>query len=593
MTYRVNAMICTCTNCISNGALQIKNAIESEILRRELKDDILIVPTGASGLCVRGPILIVQPDGIFYQRLKTEDIPHLVEEHFLKGRPVKALMYVPPGEQAPIPELRSIPFFKNQRLIALRNRGMIDPDKIEEYIARDGYKALAKVLTSMTPEQAIKVITDSGLRGRGGAGFPTGRKWESRRRAKDEQKYVICNADEGDPGAFMDRSIIEADPHSIIEGMAIGAYAIGASKGYIYARIEYPLAIKRMEKAIEQAREYGLLGERIFDSEFSFDMRIFKGAGAFVCGETTALVASIEGKPPEPRQRPPRTTLWGKPVVINNVETWANVPVIINWGSKWFSEIGTEKSKGTKVFSLAGNINNAGLVEVPMGITLREIVYDIGGGIPNGKEFKAVQTGGPSGGVIPNSLLDLPVDYERLAEAGSIMGSGGMIVMDENSCMVDIAKYFILFSNDESCGKCTSCREGSGALLKILDRICRGQGKEGDIELLEELGQAIQDASLCGLGQSLSNPVLSTLKYFKDEYEAHIKDKKCPAGVCKSLITYMIDKEKCKGCGLCMKDCPQEAIAGEKKQVHTIDQEKCIKCGVCFEVCKLKSVVVE
>jgi len=520
--------------------LQIKDVLEAEIQRRGLESDILIVPTGASGLCVNGPILVVQPDGIFYQQLKKEDVPHLVEEHFLKGRPVKALMYVPPGERTPIPELRAIPFFKDQRLIALRNRGLIDPDKIEEYIARDGYKALAKVLTSMSPKDVIDTMKESGLRGRGGAGFPTGSKWEFCRKSKGKQKYVICNADEGDPGAFMDRSIIEADPHSILEGMAIGAYAIGASKGYIYARIEYPLAIERMETAINQAHEYGLLGRDIFGSGFDFDVEVFKGAGAFVCGEETSLIASIEGRAPEPRIRPPfpaQVGLWEKPTNINNVETWANVPVIINWGASWFSEIGTETSKGTKVFSLAGNINNAGLVEVPMGITLRKIVYDIGGGIPYGKRLKAVQTGGPSGGFIPGHLLDMPVDYERLKEVGAIMGSGGMVVMDEDTCIVDIAKYFLQFTNDESCGKCTACREGSEVLLKILNKISNGDGEETDLTLLEELGNAIKEASMCGLGQTLPNPVLSTLLHFKDEYEAHIKYKRCPAAVCKGIIS--------------------------------------------------------
>ncbi len=592
MPHITNVMICTCTNCISNGALDIRDTLEAELKKQELQDDVLVVPTGASGLCVNGPILLVQPEGIFYQKLKGKDIPNLVEEHFLKGRPVKSLMYVPPGEESPIPELRSIPFFKDQRLIALRNRGLIDPDKIDEYIARDGYKALAKVVTSMSQEEVIKEISDSGLRGRGGAGFPTGRKWESRRKDPRTPKYVVCNADEGDPGAFMDRSIVEADPHSIIEGMAIGAYSVGASSGYVYLRMEYPLAVKRIQMAIEQAREYGLLGKDIFGSGFDFDLQVFKGAGAFVCGETTALVASIEGKIPEPRQRPPRTTLWNKPVVINNVETWANVPVIINWGAKWFSEIGTDKSKGTKVFSLAGNINNAGLVEVPMGITLREIVYNIGGGIPKNKEFKAVQTGGPSGGFLPASLLDLPVDYEQLDEAGSMMGSGGMVVMDENVCMVQMAKYFVEFTNDESCGKCTSCREGSLALLEILDRLCKGEGKEGDVELLEELGEAIRDASLCGLGQSLPNPVLSSMKHFRDEFKAHVDEKRCPAGSCKALITFSIDEEKCIGCRLCAKNCPQDAISGEAKEVHTIDQSKCIKCGVCLDACKVDAVLV-
>ncbi len=592
MPHITNVMICTCTNCISNGALDIRDSLEDQIKQRGLQDDVLVVPTGASGLCVNGPILIVQPEGIFYQKLKGKDIPNLVEEHFLKGRPVKSLMYVPPGEESPIPELRSIPFFKDQRLIALRNRGLIDPDKIDEYIARDGYKALAKAVTSMTQEEVIKEISNSGLRGRGGAGFPTGRKWDSRRKDPRTPKYVVCNADEGDPGAFMDRSIVEADPHSVIEGMAIGAYAVGASSGYMYLRMEYPLAVKRIQLAIEQAREYGLLGKDIFGSGFDFDLQVFKGAGAFVCGETTALVASIEGKIPEPRQRPPRTTLWDKPVVINNVETWANVPVILNWGAKWFAEIGTEKSKGTKVFSLAGNINNAGLVEVPMGITLRDIVYNIGGGIPKGKEFKAVQTGGPSGGFLPSSLLDLSVDYEQLDEAGSMMGSGGMVVMDENVCMVEMARYFVAFTNDESCGKCTSCREGSLALLEILTRMCNGEGKQGDIELLEELGEAIRDASQCGLGQSLPNPVLSSLKHFRDEYQAHIDEKRCPAGLCKALITFNIDEEKCIGCRLCAKKCPQDAISGEAKEVHSIDQSKCIKCGVCLDACKSDAVLV-
>jgi len=593
MAYRTNAMICTCSNCISNGALQIKDVLEKEIRNFDLAEDVQVTSTGASGLCVNGPILIVQPDGTFYQRLKEKDIPHLVEEHFLKGREVKKLLYTAPGQDAPIPKMCDIPFFKDQRLVALRNRGLIDPDNIDEYIGRDGYRALSKALTSMTGEQVIEVVRDSGLRGRGGAGFSTGRKWQSRERMKDTPKYVICNADEGDPGAFMDRSIIEADPHSIIEGMAIGAYAIGANQGYVYARIEYPLAIKRMTTAINQAREYGLLGKDIFGSGFDFDIHIFKGAGAFVCGETTALIASIEGRPPEPRQRPPRSALWGKPTVINNVETWANVPVIVNWGAKWFSEVGTEKSKGTKVFSLAGNINNAGLVEVPMGITLRNMVYQIGGGIPNNKEFKAVQTGGPSGGFLPVELLDLPVDYEKLEEAGSMMGSGGMVVVDQDTCMVDIARYFVRFSNDESCGKCASCREGSAALLEILDRICEGQGRDGDIEFLEELGQAITDASLCGLGQALSNPVLSALRYFRDEYETHIEDKQCPAGVCKALIQYSVDKDKCTGCLLCTKNCPEQAITGQRKEPQQIDQDKCTKCGVCYESCKFDAIVRE
>jgi len=586
-------MLCAGTACVSNNSFKIKEALEKEIKKHSLQDEILVVMTGCNGFCAVGPIMVVKPDGIFYQNLTEEDIPYLVEEHFLKGRPVQKLMYFPPKGKEVIPKMMDIGFFAHQTLIALKNRGLIDPEKIDEYIARDGYRALAKALTSMTPEQVIKEIKDSGLRGRGGAGFPTGLKWEFCRKSPGDEKYIICNADEGDPGAFMDRSIIESDPHLVLEGMIIGAYGIGANQGYVYIRNEYPLAMKRLEIAINQARQYGLLGENIFESGFNFDIRIQKGAGAFVCGEETALIASIEGKPPEPRQRPPfpaQSGVWGKPTNINNVETWATVPTIIFKGAEWFSAIGTEKSKGTKVFSLVGKINNTGLVEVPMGITLREIIYDIGGGIPGGKKFKAVQTGGPSGGCIPAKLIDLPVDYEQLTKVGSIMGSGGMIVMDEDTCVVDIARYFIKFTNDESCGKCSSCREGSEALLEILNRICSGEGEEGDIILLEELGKAIKDASLCGLGQTLPNPVLSTLQYFKDEYEAHIKEKKCPAGVCKELIQYSVDKEKCNGCLLCAKNCPQNAITGKRKEPQTIDQDKCIKCNMCYEVCKFNAI---
>jgi NADH:ubiquinone oxidoreductase subunit F (NADH-binding)/(2Fe-2S) ferredoxin/Pyruvate/2-oxoacid:ferredoxin oxidoreductase delta subunit len=596
MAHRTNAMICTCTNCVSNGALRVKDALEEEIRKHELQGDVQIVPTGASGLCVKGPILIVQPDGIFYQLLTEKDVPNLVEEHFLKGRPVEALMYVLPTEERTIPKIGDIPFFKNQRLIALRNRGVIDPDKIDEYIARDGYRALAKALTGMTPEDVIEEVKASGLRGRGGGGFPTGRKWELCRAAPGDVKYLICNADEGDPGAFMDRSILEADPHSVLEGMTIGAYAMGSTQGYVYARMEYPLAIERLKRAVEQAREYGMLGEDIFGTGFSFNVDIFEGAGAFVCGEETSLIASIEGRPPEPRMRPPfpaQSGLWGKPTNINNVETWANIPVIINWGSDWFSEIGTETSKGTKVFSLAGNINNAGLVEVPMGITLREIVYDIGGGIPFGKELKAVQTGGPSGGFIPSELLDLSVDYDRLQEAGAIMGSGGMIVVDTETCMVDMAKYFLEFTRSESCGRCNSCREGLAAMYEILGNICSGEGKDGDIELLEDLSNAVKDASLCALGRTAPNPVLTTLRYFRDEYEAHINERRCPAGACKALITYSIDPEKCKACMLCVKNCPAEAISGEAKQPQVIDEASCIRCGACRDYCKFEAVIVQ
>ena len=596
MAHRTNAMICTCTNCVSNGALQIKDSLEAEIQRQALQEEIQIVPTGASGLCVRGPILIVQPEGIFYQSLHVEDIAHLVEEHFLKGRPVESLMYVPAGEETPIPKIRDIDFFKSQRLIALRNRGVIDPDKIDEYIANDGYRALVKVLKSMTPDEVVEEIKASGLRGRGGAGFPTGRKWESARKAPGDVKYIICNADEGDPGAFMDRSIIEADPHSIIEGMAIGAYAIGSSRGYVYIRVEYPMAIERLKTAVEQAKEYGLLGENILGSDFAFDITIFIGAGAFVCGESSSLRASIEGRIPEPVSKHTHATekgLWEEPTVLNNVETLANVPAIINWGAKWFSDIGTETSKGTKVFSLAGNINNAGLVEVPMGTSLHEIIYAIGGGIPGNKKLKAVQTGGPSGGCIPEELLDLPVDYESLEETGSIMGSGGMIVMDENTCMVDVSRYFLDFLRDESCGKCASCRDGLDAMYGIFTDICEGEGKEGDIGLLHELSEAIKVASLCQLGKTAPNLVLTTLRYFENEYEMHIKEKKCPAGVCKALIEYLIDETKCTGCILCKKDCPVGAISGEKKKPQQIDVDKCVKCGVCFEVCKFEAVLVE
>jgi NADH-quinone oxidoreductase subunit F len=538
--YRLHLMLCAGTACVSNKSFKIKVALDEELKKQGLDQEVLVVMTGCNGFCAVGPVMTVMPDGIFYQGLTNEIIPHLVEEHFLKGRPVKRLMFTPPAEKIAIPRMMDIGFFSRQTLIALRNRGLIDPEVIDEYIARDGYKALAKALTEMSPEDIITEVKKSGLRGRGGAGFPTGLKWELCRNQPGNSKYIICNADEGDPGAYMDRSIVEADPHSIIEGMLIGARAIGASKGYVYIRAEYPLAMKRLEIALDQAREYGLLGEKIFDTDFSFDIAVKQGAGAFVCGEETSLIASIEGRPPEPRQRPPypaESGLWGKPTNINNVETWATVPVIIDRGADWFSGIGTQLSKGTKVFSLVGKINNTGLVEVPMGITLKEIIYDIGGGIPKGKKFKAIQTGGPSGGCIPASLINLPVDYEKLNEAGSIMGSGGLIVMDEDTCVVDVAKYFIDFTNDESCGKCASCRDGSSELLEILKRICRGDGKEEDLQALEDLAHAIKDASMCGLGQTLPNPVLSTLKYFEDEYIEHIKYKRCSALVCKGIIS--------------------------------------------------------
>jgi NADH-quinone oxidoreductase subunit F len=538
--YRLHLMICAGTACVSNKSFKVKEVLEEELRRQELEKEVLVVMTGCNGFCAVGPVMVVMPDGIFYHSITEDVIPHLVEEHFLKGRPVKNLMFTPEKEEIVIPKMMDIGFFARQTLIALRNRGMIDPEKIDEYIARDGYKALAKALTEMTPEDIIKAVKESGLRGRGGGGFPTGLKWELCRRQPGNVKYIVCNADEGDPGAYMDRSIVEADPHSVLEGMLIGARAIGASEGYVYIRNEYPLAMNRLKIAIGQARDYGLIGQNIFDSDFSFDIHIKQGAGAFVCGEETSLIASIEGRPPEPRQRPPypvESGLWGKPTTINNVETWATIPPIIDRGAKWFSSIGTTLSKGTKVFSLVGKINNTGLVEVPMGITLKEIIYDIGGGIPKGKKFKAVQTGGPSGGCIPASLMNLPVDYEQLTEAGSIMGSGGMIVMDEETCVVDVSKYFIEFTNDESCGKCASCREGSAVLLEVLQKICRGEGEESDLEILEDFSNAIKDASMCGLGQTLPNPVLSTLKYFRDEYIQHTKYKRCPALVCKGIIS--------------------------------------------------------
>ncbi len=608
-TYRIQLMVCTGTGCVSNHAFDIKSALEKEIAKHNLQAEAEVVTTGCNGFCGAGPILVVQPDGIFYQTLKVSDIPFLVEEHLLKGRPVKKLMYVPPKEKAPIPKMSEIPFFSDQTLIALKNRGMIDPENIDDYIARGGYKALAKVLTSMTPDEVLQEIKKSGLRGRGGGGFPTGIKWETCKKAEGSTKYVICNADEGDPGAFMDRSIIEGDPHSVIEGMIIGAYAIeNVREGYIYVRMEYPLAIKRFNIAIEQAKEYGLLGERIFDTDFSFNIYVRRGAGAFVCGESTALMASIEGKPGEPRAKYVHTVEKGLndcPTCLNNVETWANVPQIILKGADWFSSIGTGDvthdpwggSKGTKVFSLAGKVNNTGLVEVPMGITLRDIIFKVGGGIKDGKKFKAVQTGGPSGGFIPESLIDLPVDYEELTKVGSMMGSGGMVVMDEENCMVDMAKYFLKFTQEESCGKCIPCREGTKRMLDILERITVGKGREEDLDLLEELSMMIVESSLCALGGSAPNPVLTTLKYFRDEYIAHVRDKKCPAHVCRQLLTFTIDPKICleigHGCGMCKKNCPDGAIIGETKKVHYIDPMKCGKCGICYDVCNFEAIKVE
>ena len=586
--YRAHLLICAGTGCVSCGSFKVKEALEKEVRKQNLQDEVLIIATGCNGFCERGPILLVQPEGVFYQQLKVEDVPFLVEEHLLKGRPVKKFMYVPPQEKNPIPKMKDIGFFKHQRLIVLRNRGRIDPEKIEEYIGFDGYEAMAKALAEMTPEEVISEITASGLRGRGGAGFPTGKKWEACRRQKATPKYIVCNGDEGDPGAFMDRSVLEADPHAVLEGMVVGAKAIGAEKGFIYIRNEYPLALQRVEIAIRQARDYGLLGNNILGTGFDFDAEIVQGAGAFVSGEETALIASIEGRRAFPRQRPPYPAeqgLWGKPTNINNVETWANIPQIIHRGSGWFAGTGTEKSKGTKIFSLVGKINNTGLVEVPMGTTIRDIVFGIGGGIPKGRKFKAIQTGGPSGGCIPADMMDLPIDYDTLAQAGSIMGSGGMIVMDEDTCMVDVARYFLRFTQDESCGKCVPCRVGTRQMEEILTRITEGEGEPEDIGRLEALAETVHKGSLCGLGQTAPNPVLTTLRHFRNEYEAHIVAKTCPAHVCKKLIAFFIEPETCVGCLLCKKNCPVGAIRGEIKKVHVIDQELCVKCGACFDVC--------
>ena len=594
-SFRTHLMLCAGTGCVSNASHRIKAALERELAKHNLQDEIAVIMTGCNGFCAQGPVMIVHPEGIFYQLLTEDDIPLLVEEHLLKGRPVKRLMYTPPEEKSPVPKMSDIGFFKKQRLIALRNRGLIDPEKIDEYIGRGGYKALAKALTAMSREAIVEEIKKSGLRGRGGAGFLTGLKWELTAKQPGDEKYIICNGDEGDPGAFMDRSIVESDPHSVLEGMIIGARAIGASHGFVYIRQEYPLALERLNLALCQARDYGLLGENIFGTGFNFDISVHRGAGAFVCGEETSLIGSLEGQPPEPRIRPPfpaESGVRGRPTCINNVETWATVPEIVSRGADWFAGIGTETSKGTKVFSLVGKVKNTGLVEVPMGVTLREMVFDIGGGIQGDRKFKAVQTGGPSGGCIPASLLDLPIDYERLMEVGSIMGSGGMIVMDEDTCMVDVARYFLDFLRDESCGKCTACREGVDVMHSVVAGICAGKGKEEDIPLLEELGQAVKDGSMCALGGTASNPVLSTLRYFREEYEAHIRDHRCPAGVCKALITFRIDPERCKACLLCNKNCPQGAVSGEKKKPQTIDQAKCIKCGVCRDVCKFEAVTV-
>ena len=594
--YRSHVLVCGGTGCTSSGSQRIIDRLEKEIAANGLSEEVGVVKTGCFGLCALGPIMIVYPEGTFYSMVREDDIPEIVSEHLLKGRVVTRLLYDETTKADKIIPLNETNFYKKQHRVALRNCGVINPENIEEYIGTGGYEALGVVLTEKTPEDVIQILLDSGLRGRGGAGFPTGLKWKFAAQNEADQKYVCCNADEGDPGAFMDRSILEGDPHAVLEAMAIAGYAIGASQGYIYVRAEYPIAVKRLEIAIGQAREYGLLGENIFDSGFNFDIELRLGAGAFVCGEETALMTSIEGNRGEPRPRPPFPALKGlfqKPTILNNVETYANIPQIIVNGPEWFASMGTEKSKGTKVFALGGKINNTGLVEVPMGTTLREIVEEIGGGIPNGKKFKAAQTGGPSGGCIPAEHLDVPIDYDNLKEIGSMMGSGGLIVMDEDTCMVDIAKFFLEFTVDESCGKCTPCRIGTRRMLEILEKITKGQAEMEDLDKLEELCRHLQSASLCALGQTAPNPVLSTLRYFRDEYIAHIVDKKCPAGVCKDLLHYRIDPDKCRGCTLCARTCPADAIIGKVKEVHMINPEKCVKCGACMETCRFGAIYKE
>ena len=595
-TYRTHVLVCGGTGCTSSGSARIRERLEKEIEANGLSDEVCVVKTGCFGLCALGPIMIVYPEGTFYSMVQEEDIPEIVTEHLLKGNVVKHLLYEETVKADKIIPLNETNFYKKLHRVALRNCGVINPEKIDEYIGTGGYEALGIVLTEKKPEDVIQILLDSGLRGRGGAGFPTGLKWKFAAGNDADQKYVCCNADEGDPGAFMDRSILEGDPHAVLEAMAIAGYAIGASQGYIYVRAEYPIAVQRLEIAIEQAREYGLLGKNIFDSGFDFDIELRLGAGAFVCGEETALMTSIEGNRGEPRPRPPFPALKGlfqKPTILNNVETYANIPQIIVNGPEWFASMGTEKSKGTKVFALGGKIHNTGLVEIPMGTTLREIVEEIGGGVPNGKKFKAAQTGGPSGGCIPAEHLDIPIDYDNLLSIGSMMGSGGLIVMDEDTCMVDIAKFFLEFTVDESCGKCTPCRIGTRRMLEILEKITKGQATMEDLDKLEELCYHLQSNSLCALGQTAPNPVLSTLRYFRDEYIAHIVDKKCPAGVCKDLLQYKIDPDKCKGCTLCARTCPADAIIGKVKEVHMINPEKCLKCGACMEKCRFGAIYKE
>ena len=591
--YRSHVLVCGGTGCTSSNSAAIIEALEKELEAKGLKDEVKVIKTGCFGLCALGPVMVVYPEGSFYSEVKVENIPEIVEEHLLKGRIVKHLLYDETVQTESIKSINETNFYKKQKRVALRNCGVIDPENIEEYIAMDGYQALAKALTEMTPEDVINVVKESGLRGRGGGGFPTGLKWSFTAKNEADQKYVVCNADEGDPGAFMDRSVLEGDPHCVIEAMTICGYATGATEGYIYVRAEYPIAVHRLEIAIKQAREYGLLGKDIFGSGFDFDLHIRLGAGAFVCGEETALMTSIEGNRGEPRPRPPYPAvkgLFAKPTTENNVETFANIPQIILHGAEYFNCMGTEKSKGTKVFALGGKICNTGLVEIPMGTTLREIIEDIGGGIPNGKKFKAAQTGGPSGGCIPASLIDTEIDYDNLTAIGCMIGSGGLIVMDEDSCMVDIAKFFLDFTVDESCGKCTPCRIGTKRMMEILEKITSGKGTLEDIDELESLASYIKDNSLCGLGQTAPNPVLATLRFFRDEYIAHVVDKKCPAGVCKALLSIVIDQDKCRGCTLCARKCPVGAISGTVKNPHSIDPAKCIKCGVCMDSCKFGAI---
>ena len=592
--YRSHVLVCGGTGCTSSGSEQIIQTLKEELKKNRLQNEVAVVKTGCHGLCAEGPVMIVYPEAVFYSKVRPEDVEEIVSEHLLKGRIVERLVYHEAQAPEGIKSLNETTFYKKQHRIALRNCGVINPESIDEYIGTGGYEALGKVLTEMTPDEVIQTILDSGLRGRGGAGFPTGLKWRfASGNRGNVQKYVCCNADEGDPGAFMDRSVLEGDPHVVLEAMAIAGYAIGADQGYIYVRAEYPIAVERLQIAINQAREYGLLGKNIFESGFDFDIELRLGAGAFVCGEETALMTSIEGNRGEPRPRPPFPAvkgLFASPTILNNVETWANIPQIIINGPKWFASMGTEKSKGTKVFALGGKINNTGLVEIPMGTTLRTVIEDIGGGIPNGKKFKAAQTGGPSGGCIPAEHYDIPIDYDNLISIGSMMGSGGLIVMDETDCMVDIAKFFLEFTVEESCGKCTPCRIGTKRMLEILTKITKGEATMEDLDKLEQLCYYVKENSACGLGQTAPNPVLSTLRYFRDEYEAHIKEKRCPAGVCKALLSYHIDPDKCRGCTLCARTCPNNAIIGSVRNPHVIDTDKCIKCGACMEKCKFGAI---